>query len=128
VWSRTRLFFFFFQAEDGIRDLTVTGVQTCALPILAVPDKSRIEAAHLCGLPVAPVMLQRLDLWQQRLQADGIAFADLRPALQTQEQAQPVFFRTDVHMRSEEHTSELQSQSNLVCRLLLEKKKTTKNV
>src|SRR6266478_6275789 len=25
-------FFFFFQAEDGIRDLTVTGVQTCALP------------------------------------------------------------------------------------------------
>src|SRR5688572_31982144 len=27
------MFFFFFQAEDGIRDLTVTGVQTCALPI-----------------------------------------------------------------------------------------------
>src|SRR3989440_6979041 len=30
VWR----FFFFFQAEDGIRDLIVTGVQTCALPIL----------------------------------------------------------------------------------------------
>src|SRR5688572_31700488 len=28
--------FFFFQAEDGIRDLTVTGVQTCALPISPV--------------------------------------------------------------------------------------------
>ena len=28
-------FFFFFQAEDGIRDDLVTGVQTCALPILA---------------------------------------------------------------------------------------------
>src|SRR2546427_3906314 len=27
-------YFFFFQAEDGIRDLTVTGVQTCALPIV----------------------------------------------------------------------------------------------
>src|SRR5437868_11017681 len=27
------LFFFFFQAEDGIRDRNVTGVQTCALPI-----------------------------------------------------------------------------------------------
>src|SRR2546429_2758437 len=27
------LFFFFFQAEDGIRDVAVTGVQTCALPI-----------------------------------------------------------------------------------------------
>src|SRR6266550_5504909 len=28
------LFFFFFQAEDGILDVAVTGVQTCALPIL----------------------------------------------------------------------------------------------
>src|SRR2546430_7758313 len=32
-YIRPTLFFFFFQAEDGIRDLTVTGVQTCALPI-----------------------------------------------------------------------------------------------
>src|SRR2546427_2311138 len=31
--ERVRIFFFFFQAEDGIRDLTVTGVQTCPLPI-----------------------------------------------------------------------------------------------
>src|SRR5438132_1717598 len=31
--SRVFLFFFFFQAEDGIRDHCVTGVQTCALPI-----------------------------------------------------------------------------------------------
>src|SRR5256886_6762290 len=30
--------FFFFQAEDGIRDLTVTGVQTCALPIYSCAD------------------------------------------------------------------------------------------
>src|SRR2546430_12375566 len=34
-------------------------------------------------------------------------------------------FEMDADFRSEEHTSELQSQSNLVCRLLLEKKKTT---
>src|SRR4030066_1882756 len=32
------LLFFFFQAEDGIRDSSVTGVQTCALPILAHLD------------------------------------------------------------------------------------------
>ena len=32
VWSYV-VFFFFFQAEDGIRDIGVTGVQTCALPI-----------------------------------------------------------------------------------------------
>src|SRR5258706_914981 len=51
-------FFFFFQAEDGIRDWSLTGVQTCALPI-----------------------------------------------------------------RSEEHTSELKSLTNIVCRLLLEKTK-----
>src|SRR5216684_5081951 len=31
-------FFFFFQAEDGIRDVAVTGVQTCALPISLVPS------------------------------------------------------------------------------------------
>ena len=31
--SMVFLFFFFFQAEDGIRDIGVTGVQTCALPI-----------------------------------------------------------------------------------------------
>src|SRR2546430_10694666 len=33
VQNMSHLFFFFFQAKDGIRDLTVTGVQTCALPI-----------------------------------------------------------------------------------------------
>src|SRR5438046_8459969 len=35
------LFFFFFQAEDGIRDWSVTGVQTCALPISARPERRR---------------------------------------------------------------------------------------
>src|SRR5947209_14296821 len=34
------IFFFFFQAEDGIRDIGVTGVQTCALPILTLPRAS----------------------------------------------------------------------------------------
>src|SRR3712207_8653029 len=41
-------FFFFFQAEDGIRDIGVTGVQTCALPICFLqrvlpPDGVRTE-------------------------------------------------------------------------------------
>src|SRR5256886_4859388 len=48
------LFFFFFQAEDGIRDLTVTGVQTCALPIslpraLAAPRLPLHVRARLHG-------------------------------------------------------------------------------
>src|SRR5256884_2147901 len=33
MWGCINIFFFFFQAEDGIRDVAVTGVQTCALPI-----------------------------------------------------------------------------------------------
>src|SRR2546430_10748806 len=36
--------FFFFQAEDGIRDLTVTGVQTCALPISTIGFLRDIQA------------------------------------------------------------------------------------
>src|SRR3712207_1527849 len=43
------VFFFFFQAEDGIRDIGVTGVQTCALPI--VPEL--VEDGE-CGLLVPP--------------------------------------------------------------------------
>src|SRR2546426_8186963 len=38
------LFFFFFQAEDGIRDYKVTGVQTCALPILVDWKQRFIDA------------------------------------------------------------------------------------
>ena len=37
--------FFFFQAEDGIRDRDVTGVQTCALPILFSPVLNRLYYA-----------------------------------------------------------------------------------
>src|SRR5207248_6488092 len=44
--------FFFFQAEDGIRDRTVTGVQTCALPIYL------IEHAELLGMtPVEQIIV-----------------------------------------------------------------------
>src|SRR5260221_8187770 len=37
------VFFFFFQAEDGIRDHCVTGVQTCALPILDSASRARFR-------------------------------------------------------------------------------------
>src|SRR2546422_8181361 len=47
------LFFFFFQAEDGIRDVAVTGVQTCALPIYLshFSPSSRASAGSIiwCG-------------------------------------------------------------------------------
>src|SRR5688572_32258440 len=43
-------YFFFFQAEDGIRDLTVTGVQTCALPIYVwgVPFSAAGSSRRTC--------------------------------------------------------------------------------
>src|SRR5437867_6295560 len=48
-WSK---FFFFFQAEDGIRDRTVTGVQTCALPI---SEQRRLRGRkHECGRRARP--------------------------------------------------------------------------
>src|SRR5256886_3761478 len=54
-----------------------------------------------------------------RFASEDIGLADPR-ALRIALDAKDAF-----HFRSEEHTSELQSQSNLVCRLLLEKKKKT---
>src|SRR2546421_3625038 len=41
--------FFFFQAEDGIRDLIVTGVQTCALPISAPCERRERELRRAPG-------------------------------------------------------------------------------
>src|SRR5207249_7330732 len=42
-------FFFFFQAEDGIRDRNVTGVQTCALPIYGECDRARTSRTRRDG-------------------------------------------------------------------------------
>src|SRR5437763_12805047 len=46
VFACLFVFFFFFQAEDGIRDTSVTGVQTCALPILASRSRSSLLTAR----------------------------------------------------------------------------------
>src|SRR5256885_2940164 len=55
-------FFFFFQAEDGIRDYKVTGVQTCALPILQIaPIRGHEVGVLLIGLPPKTVMLHSGD-------------------------------------------------------------------
>src|SRR5438094_2609960 len=45
-------YFFFFQAEDGIRDRTVTGVQTCALPILGRRGSTTTELTRRLVRPV----------------------------------------------------------------------------
>src|SRR2546430_13095802 len=46
-------FFFFFQAEDGIRDLTVTGVQTCALPICLCQSNKPKHRCNVTDIPPA---------------------------------------------------------------------------
>src|SRR5438876_5893912 len=53
------LFYFFFQAEDGIRDGRVTGVQTCALPISrseAPPQRDELNGRAKANAPMTPAM------------------------------------------------------------------------
>src|SRR5437762_10455764 len=51
VKARLTLTFFFFQAEDGIRDTSVTGVQTCALQILFTEPGERVNRPDFgCGV------------------------------------------------------------------------------
>src|SRR5699024_7065241 len=47
VVEKVFIYFFFFQAEDGIRDRNVTGVQTCALPIYLKTTEQHTEGAIL---------------------------------------------------------------------------------
>src|SRR5260370_24024066 len=56
--------FFFFQAEDGIRDSSVTGVQTCALPIF-IPEQVRMIArqAHHNPAQEAVYKTGHLNIW-----------------------------------------------------------------
>src|SRR6266852_520836 len=51
-------FVFFFQAEDGIRDATVTGVQTCALPI-SPAGKRRVAHTGWSAPAYGPIALVR---------------------------------------------------------------------
>src|SRR5205085_9339342 len=54
--------FFFFQAEDGIRDLTVTGVQTCALPISVTADVQWIDSHERLEAGLADFSRRGIDL------------------------------------------------------------------
>src|SRR5688572_31749841 len=71
-------FFFFFQAEDGIRDLTVTGVQTCALPICPRVGRSQRAIGHLM-LQQVPSLLQELDVALTRRELYPVAQRRERP-------------------------------------------------
>src|SRR5205823_9073615 len=59
-------FFFFFQAEDGIRDKLVTGVQTCALPILFAGMRVEAEAVVRLGVPQGELVETRTGFMRYR--------------------------------------------------------------
>src|SRR3989441_7104265 len=112
--------FFFFQAEDGIRDKLVTGVQTCALPICSrTRDGCGGASIRSCSERIVRRVPRgrrgtrryspggRMEWSRTRMAAASFIIS-------------PAPWAT---RRSEEHTSELQSLAYLVCRLLLEKKK-----
>src|SRR3712207_8797128 len=119
--STYAFFFFFFQAEDGIRDIGVTGVQTCALPISAAGSPRRTAPGCRSGTRPRAPRRGRRPRWDLSSLSVDVLVAGVQ--------------RVDVRLRdgqglaelagqrSEEHTSELQSRQYLVCRLLLEKKK-----
>src|SRR2546430_15854095 len=103
--SRMPLFSFFFFNDTATTEIYTLSLHD-ALPIcinglLTVVDVSKAEAA-----PNAGAILATVDAGCSRVRLSETADATTL-------------------WRSEEHTSELQSQSNLVCRLLLEKKKKT---
>src|SRR5256885_17046996 len=66
------VFVFFFQAEDGIRDYKVTGVQTCALPILHDEDVWMVQRRGVSGFgaEAAQAVLVAAQLRRQQLDRD----------------------------------------------------------
>src|SRR5256885_12926659 len=111
------LVFFFFQAEDGIRDYKVTGVQTCALPIYRT-GLARIEKAvkeRLGQAEQEPLMPHDL-INSKPISAALKEFFGASQLSQFMDQTNPLAEITHKRRvsalgpgRSEEHTSELQS-------------------
>src|SRR6266542_5041484 len=92
--SMANIFLFFFQAEDGIRDATVTGVQTCALPIL--PNVGAISAN--LGAHATLFQQEQIDIapynfnFVETLKAKGVDVEFVVP------DSGPVAWRTSMHI------------------------------
>src|SRR5260370_32834438 len=81
VWVSVRLLFFFFQAEDGIRDSSVTGVQTCALPIYADYRQFAIDCQQaireLAIVRVVGILQGQLDGLTQQMRPTLLGLGEL---------------------------------------------------
>src|SRR5688500_20088397 len=95
------LIFFFFQAEDGIRDYKVTGVQTCALPIYWVRREQvqRVELLHGRAPAKARQRGHRLELHDVLLEREPqeIGRASCREREQNPEEAGGEKEKNEVH-------------------------------
>src|SRR5256886_3486494 len=83
--ARSVTLFFFFQAEDGIRDLTVTGVQTCALPIWFGRGRSMtgVVLGWLVGTPGGWAITQLVGVLVVGLAVAGVRFGPARRGVAT---------------------------------------------
>src|SRR3712207_7216525 len=70
-------YFFFFQAEDGIRDIGVTGVQTCALPIYRLRDRAH-RLAPAADLAAREDRVRRLPQAADQRRGQGAARSEER--------------------------------------------------
>src|SRR5690606_39777618 len=75
-YALVSLLFFFFQAEDGIRDFHVTGVQTCALPISGLEVSEQELDAAIAG--IAQQNNTSVEGLVGELARSGMTLADLR--------------------------------------------------
>src|SRR5207245_5966337 len=100
-----------FQAEDGIRDATVTGVQTCALPISDTPADAR-RARELGAEGIGLCRTEHMFFEGDRITAmrEMIVAPDETERRRALAKLLPMQRGDFEGIRSEEHTSELQSR------------------
>src|SRR5256885_11070886 len=105
------LLFFFFQAEDGIRDYKVTGVQTCALPISLADYAARMQDSVTRGVSRA---MKTLEMTEQLTasrdleskKTDSKATSDARQAFE-QERNELLAAKNEIDARYREATTQI---------------------
>src|SRR5256885_10920317 len=113
-------FFFFFQAEDGIRDYKVTGVQTCALPISSAGKcaaQSGLSDRHTPSQSASnrgSMGVSMMPSSRRQIMRIALPYIRLAATMGSIWRISPSVMPANTKPRSEEHTSELQSPCNLV--------------
>src|SRR5205823_11606719 len=86
-------FFFFFQAEDGIRDKLVTGVQTCALPISS--GRAKIASTIEIGMVITIARLITMLVSRQAPSSSSRAKYPLKTGMNAEPTAPPARIRSE---------------------------------